>query len=456
MNQAMVESPELRALILQRLEASAVTDAHGQSLSLGGPTQVVIGRVCDPEPLIQTERFCGWSQTDRIVRGLGALAMLCDAPRALLAVDAAERDLGRRLRAAAAGTRIEVLDLPARTPLADDDLVCDLAALEDKTLEQAGLLEARVVDAVVLCDVAAALEGHPPLRRVVTVAGSVSKPAVVRAPVGTTMLDLVQACGGPRSVVSPLGAVPYHNGALGGRPVAWDAAVDLDTRGVVVLPAGHPRVRRATDPGADLVRRVIAACTGCRICTDICPVHLNGGQLEPARVMRATVAAGIEALAATEQGPALCTLECVGCWTCSLSCPAGLDPSAVVGQVAAALSRRGVTLRDAAPLAPLADRAGRRLAVERATDRLGLTDLDAPLYRAPLAGKTVLPDQITLSLRSPSGGARVPAVAGGEAVAAGDVVALAAADSRDVDLRSPVAGTVHHVDPDDGVVIQPR
>jgi Na+-translocating ferredoxin:NAD+ oxidoreductase RnfC subunit len=313
-----------------------------------------------------------------------------------------------------------------------DDLLCDLS------LEREGAV---VVDAVMLNDVALALEGRAPLRRTLTVAGHVRAPAVVRAPLGTSMADLVRACGGP--LTSPLGWVPYHNGALGGHQVGWDAAVDLDTRGVVVLPHDHPLVVRDATPRIDHLRRALAACASCAICTEICPSRLNGAGIAPQRLML------------FREEAALSALECVGCRTCTQLCPAGLDPSAVIGQIAADLRRRGVELADGHRLAPHPDRPGRRVAVRRMSERLGLDAYDAPLHRDPRAGRSVIPDRLALPLRGPSGAERVPVVSGGQTVHMGDVVALAAAGSREVDLRSPVEGTVHGVDPDDGVLILP-
>jgi Na+-translocating ferredoxin:NAD+ oxidoreductase RnfC subunit len=445
----------------QQLLRMGVADPTGRRLDLsaGQRFQTVVGRVCDPEPLICTDLFLGASMTDRLVRGIGALAMLCDATRLILAVSKDLPEVVDRIGEVARGTRVEVVPVPAASPMDRESLLCDLAQLESRSVSGAGLDRALVVDAVLLCDISVALEGRYPLRRTVSVTGCVREPSVLQAPLGTSFAYLVEACGGA-TTSSPLGWVPLHNGALTGRQAGWDAVVDLDTRGVVVLPIEHPLVRRATTPVTDQIRRIIAACVSCRVCTDACPVHLNGGSLQPHLVMQQIASAGAEAALhlSAPDGPIVSTLQCVECNVCSPLCPAALRPHEAVQEVAAKLKERGVSLADPGfALRPHPDRMGRRVGVQRLTDQLGLRPYSVDLVTARRSSSgQVIPDRITIPPRGPSGVARVPAVEVGEQVTVGEVLTLGPAGSDQVDLRCPVAGTVVAVDPDDGIVIEAR
>ncbi len=435
--------------MLARLQAGAVTLDGAKKIDLrGASVPVLIGLVCDHEPLLHTHQSLATHYPDRVVRGLAAAAVICGAQRALLAVDEGWGDLLETFRGEASGTLLEVVPVPARYPMDPASLVCDLAQLRGKSVPAAGLGHALVLDAVTLCDVAVALEGRFPLRRTVTVAGQVNEPAVLQVPLGTSMADLVGACGG----CADSGWVPFHNGLLSGRAVAQDHVVHQDTRGVVVLSHEHPAVVRGATPLSDLVRRVPAACVNCRVCTDVCPAFLARGEHQPHRVM-AAVSTGWPDSAAEPTGPLPGSLECMECGLCSTICPSSMRPSEVVHEVARRLRQRGIRSPAGDVLRPAADRMGRRQSVARLIERLGLTGMD----RAPRAApRGAIPDVITVPARSPGGGLRVPVVGSGDSVAPGDRVALAPVDTQEVDCLAPVAGTVVAVDPDDGVIIQTR
>lgn len=440
--------PSLRLEMLEQLDRLGVWDASGRRLALEENVPVVIGRVCDAEPLMRTEEALARSAPDRVVRGIGALALLCGAQRLILAVGREQEDVVHRLTAAADGTRLEVVPVAATAPLDADALVCDLAQAAGKSVPAAGLRHCLVVDAVELCDIATALEGRwPAVRRTVTVAGAVARPAVVEAPLGTPLEELVERCGGATTPAW----VPWHNGVLAGARADHEAAVELTTRGFVVLPSDHPLVVRATTPLTDQVARLASACEGCRACTDLCPVALEGGHLRPHLVLRA-VATGWSAAASAADGAVLGALECRECGLCSAVCPGRLDPAAVIVDLACRLRERGMALAERFTLRPHPDRGGRRVAVRRLTDMMGL-GADCAQDARP---RPLIPERLVFALEGPSGSRRVPAVRQGAEVAAGDTLTLAPSGSREVDLRAPLAGRVIAVDPDDGVLVQVR
>jgi Na+-translocating ferredoxin:NAD+ oxidoreductase RnfC subunit len=431
-----------------RIATAGVADLAGRALELC-PAPAVIGRVCDDEPLQQTRSALARLSADRLARGLAAAALLCGARRAILVSSEEDAAASQALSSVAQGTRLELIALPARWPMDPGSLICDLAEREGRGVSAAGLEGAVVLDAVVLCDLAAAIEEKPAPRRTVTVAGHVRGPAVVQAPLGTSVEDLVAACGGSPDP----GWVSFEDGLLGGRLVERDHVLERRTRGLLILPHDHVAVRRATTPLADELGRVASACAGCRLCSDVCTAGLNGGSLAPHLVMRAVGAGGIEA-AATGAAPGALrgALECCRCGVCTTVCPSALRPSRGGAAVGDELLRRGVAPGEPFALRPRADRAGRRQSVARLVERLGLAPYAGSL---PLRAGVVLPSRLRVPPCGPIG-ERTVAVRAGEAVRRGDVVALAAAGSREPDLRSPVAGVVVAVDVDDGVTICPR
>jgi Na+-translocating ferredoxin:NAD+ oxidoreductase RnfC subunit len=446
--------PSTRDALAARLDAAGVADARGRRLTAAAlAARVVIGRVCDDEPLLETELAVGRAAPERLLRGLAAVGLLAGAERLLLAASREAPDLCAGLERAAAGTRAEVVRIVPRAPLDAASLICDLAAPAGPIA--AGLDGALLVDAVTLADAADALEGRVLGRRTLTLVGELARPALLEAALGATVADLVAACGGSPDP----GWVAFENGVVAGRRAPRAQSVELTTRGFVILPHDHPLLVRAATPLVDELRRAASACAQCRVCSDCCPVRLNGGRLDPPLVIRALAGGASAAL--------LASLECGGCGVCSALCPASLRPAELVREAARRLAQAGVSLADEGrALQPAADsvlpqlrlrrdpnRAGRRLTPARLMERLGLARYARGL--APRAAQ-VIPERLTIAARSADGGRRVPTVRAGERVAAGAVVALAPAGSQAPDCRAPLAGVVHAVDPDDGVVIAPR
>jgi Na+-translocating ferredoxin:NAD+ oxidoreductase RnfC subunit len=146
-------------------------------------------------------------------------------------------------------------------------------------------------------------------------------------------------------------------------------------------------------------------------------------------------------------------MDCQGCGVCSSCCPSMLCPSEAIRSIAEGSGRRGITQGEAKLRTAHPDRLGRRQSVDRLTERLGLGIFSSEVR---IRRGQIIPDRIFLPLWSESGSARVPMVRLHEEVNAGDLLALAPAESQELDLRAPVSGRVMRVDPDHGLTIQVR
>ncbi len=439
---------DLIARMHRRVRRAGVVDRAGARLDLRlASAPVVVGRVCDGTPLMASERSLGLAAPERLVRALAAAAMMTGAHRVLLAVDSAERELRAGLDRAARGTRLELRPVPPRYPMDAESLLCDLAQQEGRSVPAAGLDQALVFGARELWDLSGALDGRLPLRRVVTVAGQVRKPAVLKVPLGTPLGALVEACGGCEDPAW----VPYLAGAPGGWAADQDGSVDLDTDGVLILEPGHPMVVRATAPREDQLKRAASACAACRICSDVCTAGLRGRDLQPHLIMR-DLGRGWPGPEHKPEPPLTGALNCIGCGLCSAVCPTLLRPGDLIGALGSELTARGHSAPQPPPLRPHEDRAGRRQDSGRLSLSLGLGPEHTP---APALPRTFIPGSLHLPAVSPLGERRVPMVAAGDRVASGDLVLMASPDSGEVDLRAPSAGLVTAVDPDDGVTITP-
>jgi Na+-translocating ferredoxin:NAD+ oxidoreductase RnfC subunit len=438
---------ELNSRLRQRLADACVADARGNRLKLGSDATAIIGRVADSEPLFQTERVVAESHPQHVIRGLAALALVTGVRRCLLAVRADWTSATRMLRRMAAGTSVEVIAVSASCPRDVATISVDIAQSMGKTPAQAGLLRPVLFGAQVLVDVAAAVDERPLPRRTVSVAGAVRNPAILQVPLGTGISDLVAACGGSPNP----GWVAFHNGVLAGERVGGDFHVDLQTHGIVILPREHPLVVASTTPLSDHLRRTASACVGCRICTDVCPVALCGGELAPHHLVQRIARGGAFANNANDTNSTLHTMTCTQCGVCTVACPSALDPARIIAAMAESLRKQGVEYLAPQTWRAVADRAGRQLSMQRLEAMLGLSAYSLAGWTGP--ARSVIPQRIVVALDSPAGRRR-PAVHLGQAIGVGERILLSDPAAGDVDIRSQVAGRVVEIDRDESVTIR--
>jgi Na+-translocating ferredoxin:NAD+ oxidoreductase RnfC subunit len=433
---------DLARTVARRLWQSGVGDPQGRPLALADPPwHAVVGLVGDRMPLSLTDLSLAQTTPERLLRGLGALALLAGARHAWLAIRADWWDRLASLRALAASRRLILRPVPPCYPLDDATLLADLREGAGSQADAFGLDHAVVHDATTLAEVGAALEGSRPPRRTVSVAGDLPRPAVLQVPLGTPFGALARHCGG-----GALDAAVFHNGPLAGPAAEPGAAVDQHTRALLLLPLDHLLVVGQTTPRTDARRRAASACVGCRVCTDCCPVYLEGAQLQPHQLSRT--------LALPAAGPPsaglLAALQCRGCRLCDIVCPSQVAPAALVELARRRLEQQGIALAptpgSATPrLHP--ERAGRRLTLARLSERLGLASHALPA----LPARPMLPAEIHLPLTSPGGLPRIPVVEPGQRVAPGTALTRGEATAS---LRATMSGRVLSIDPDDGIRIE--
>ncbi len=169
-------------------------------------------------------------------------------------------------------------------------------------------------------------EGVPYLFAPVFVGGSaLSKPILARLPVGLSLSDCVECCGGSLRKASLL---VCGKGPMSGREEQPDGHLRPEDR---VVLASSPR---ALGVGGDPL-----PCDNCGRCTAACPAYLV-----PPLILKALESGKEKAL--TDSG----AHYCLGCGTCTYVCPAGI-PVSVAVKKAKAVADRSVPPSDA-PKAP--------------------------------------------------------------------------------------------------------
>jgi electron transport complex protein RnfC len=140
---------------------------------------------------------------------------------------------------------------------------------------------------------------RPLVERVVTVAGpGVARPANLLVPVGTSVREVLDHCGG----LAPETREVVMGGPMMGTPIAsLDVPVLKGTSGLLAFTAEEARLP------------VEYACIKCGRCVEACPQFLN-----PSRLGRLARAGRFEEMVGYHAA------DCVECGSCSFACPSGI------------------------------------------------------------------------------------------------------------------------------------
>ena len=288
-------------------------------------TVVMNGAEC--EPYLTSDYRLMLAHPLEIIEGSRAMARLVRASRVLIGVESDKPDAMRALEEAIAslppddGPTAAVVPCLARYPQgAERQLV--LAT----TGRHVPLRQLPTAVNVLVQNVATALAVHDALRfrrplldRVLTVTGpGIRSPRNVRAPLGTSLAEVVGFCGGITDDTTRMVA----GGPMMGRSLPrLDVPLIKGMNGLVLLTGKGP------------LEDGFAACIHCGRCLDACPLGLEPDQVS------IRVEAG-RPLDTERHGP----LDCYECGCCSYVCPSG-RPLVQFMQVAKGALRRAAEVK---------------------------------------------------------------------------------------------------------------
>lgn len=277
-----------------------------------------------------------------------------------------------------------------------------------------------------------AIKGHPVTHKYVTVAGEVATPKTLYAPIGVSLGELVELCGGA-TVDEPAYLV---GGPMMGTVGSARDAVTKTTNAVIVLPKNHQAILSRQLNVGIMLRRAMSACCQCRTCTELCSRHTAGYPIEPHSIMRILSNGGMG-----DKSAILGSFYCSGCGLCeSYSCPQGLSPRLLITELKAQAKKLGLKPSNGVELSPPAtDESLRRVSSARLCSRLGLSTYDK---EAKFCETDIKCKKVRISLVRHIGAPAVACVSEGDTVKLGEVVGLAAGGALSVNVHSSVSGTV--------------
>ena len=398
----------------------------------------VIVNAAECEPLLQKDQEILVHFAPEVIYGLELLVAATGANRGVIAIKEKHEDLVKILEKAIAGKKnISIHRLGDYYPAGDE--FCQVFEVTGRLIPMGGIPidVGVVVNNVETVFNMARADRTPVVDTFLTVTGAVKNPCTLRLPVGTSMAQAVALAGGATAKE----CVVLDGGAMMGKVVSdFSQPLTKTSGGMIILPAGHPLVRRKNAGRSAFDRAGKSACDQCTLCTELCPRYLLGYDIHPHKVMR-----GLLFSKSDRKTWSQWALLCCECKLCSLyACPENLNPGDICGFAKADLSGEQVRWKNSPlnqgqsprehPMRPW-----RKIPVSQLKARLGLEDFeaDALLRQEPYA-----PPAVRIPLRQHVGVPARPVVAVGQAVKRGDLIGDVPEDQLGAPVHASISGQV--------------
>jgi Na+-translocating ferredoxin:NAD+ oxidoreductase RnfC subunit len=432
-NSSTAGSSKAGSTAIDRIGELGIVGAGGggfpTAVKLQARVSTVIANAAECEPLLHKDKELLMHYSEPFLRGLQTVMDLTGAREGVIGIKEKYHDIIALLESKAP-EGVWIVSLPDVYPAGDEFILVHLVT--GRVIPPGGL--PRDVDTVV-ANVETLMNiglDQPVTHKYLTVAGAVLRPVTVRAPIGISIGEVIEAAGGP--------TVPDFGILLGGvmmaRPAAGlDVPITKTTGGIVVLPASHNLMRRHNAPWKHVQRIGRSACDQCRFCTEFCPRFLLGHPIEPHRAMQSLGFVG------SANGMVAGTLYCCECNLCTMfACPEDLDPRTVCVQAKPLARERGLVFKgspDAVIPHPMAE--FRRVPMRRLIARLGLSGFN---NTGPLVDHKFTPRQVNILLKQHAGAPAVPQVKSGDRVRQGDRVAIPELGKLGAPVHASIDGRV--------------
>ncbi|MGB5824261.1 MAG: 4Fe-4S dicluster domain-containing protein [Proteocatella sp.] len=436
-----MEINELKKIIKDCGVAGAGGAGFPTYMKLDRRVDTIILNCAECEPLLKVHRQLLQNYAFEIVKTLKTIAEALDAKEVIIAVKDSYKEAVSETENAIQSLGLEALMrlgiLPEVYPAGDE--VVTIYETTKKVVPPGSIpleIGIAVFNVETIFNVSKAIKGGRGVyEKYLTIAGEVKSPTTRCVPIGMSVADAVTLAGGA-TVEEP---VFINGGPMTGRIVGGNDVITKTTNAILVLPKNHTVVNKKTSNISIDMKRAMAACCQCQMCTDLCPRNMLGHPIEPHAFMRSATSG-----ATKDMAPFTGTFFCSQCGLCEMyACDQGLAPKTLIDAYKSGIRKQGIVppknviLREVNQI-----REYRKVPMRRLTARLGLADYNLP---ALLCEDSFIPKMVKIPMSQHIGAPSVPNVKENDMVQAGQVVGLAKKDSLSIPSHASIDGIVVEV-----------
>ena len=401
-------------------------------------TLIVNGVEC--EPLINVDRQLMEKHTAKLYEGLKIAVQSTGAKNVIIALKSKNKQALKALEEFEQGSiKFEIFKIGNFYPAGDEQVLVN--EVTGKIVPEGGIplnVGIVVINVETLINVADAAQGHVLTKKYVTVNGEVYEPKTFLVPIGTPVMKLIEACGGP--TIADYGVI--DGGPMTGKLVnPGEHAVTKTTKAILVLPETNIVITQKKRAISTQMKRAQAICLSCRMCTDLCPRYLLGHDLFPDELMKRMYKKEIDEDNISNFDFAYL---CCDCGLCELySCVVDLSARSLFNYLKVELAKAGIKNphhRDKLEVNEF--REFRRVPVPRLLKRI---EFDEYISHADLTSEEIRPDEVKLFLLQHVGAPSLPVVKIGDNVLEGELVADIPTDKLGAKIFSSIDGKVREI-----------
>lgn len=432
-----MEISELKKIIQDAGIAGAGGAGFPTYMKLDKKINTIILNCAECEPLLKVHRQLLEQKTFEILKAMELVAKTLEATEIIIAIKRSYQNAIKSLEASFEELNINKIKiglLPEVYPAGDE--VVTIYETTGKVVSPGNIpleIGVAVFNVETMYNIyGAVFESKPVTMKYLTVTGEVKNPVTVCMPIGSNVSEAVMLAGGV-SVIDPC---YISGGPMTGKIVSENDKIHKTTNAILVFSKTHSLIMKKTRNTSIDMKRAMASCCQCRMCTDMCPRNLLGHPIEPHSFMRA-------ATTGTVQDISMClnTFFCSQCGICEMyACDQNLAPKSLIDSYRAGLRANGITPPKNIEKTPVDKmREYRAVPMKRLIARLGI---DKYNVAAPMSELTISPDKVFIALNQHIGAPAVPIVKIGQHVSKGEIIAKASEGSFSIPYHSSIDGII--------------
>ena len=399
----------------------------------------IVVNAAECEPLMMVDHHILEKHFGDVVDVLKVISDTLNAKRVIIGIKGKNIHLlDKEIVSSLKGTNISIKEIPDVYP-AGDEVVLTYETTGKIVPEGAIPLAVgvMVVNAETLYNINKAFKGENVTEKYITVGGDIDKDITVKAPVGMKISELLADC----KITDLTDKEVINGGPMMGKLVDLENdVVTKTTKGLLIFPKTHSVVQRKKQDISITLKRASAACCNCTMCTDLCPRHLLGYDLQVHKTVRAASHSEV-----TNTEAFLQNSLCCGCGICTvIACQQMLDPQKIATTIKGSLGKHGLKRENnKAPQKVNDMRSSRLVSSQTLIDRLGIRKyVKSEVKREYI---TFNPTTVYIELSQHVGKKADSLVKVGDVVVKGQPIAATSADALGTTMHSSINGVVREV-----------